>query len=270
MEEKFCSWLVKAEGKIEATGINYSKAIHVLSQHYSSHTGNRIDVYQVDNDTLNKITSCYETTGRFSEKGYERHGLYRAAIKAFYRFRLTHPVKRPGSNPKPTYKYRKAIKKEKLQGKPLTRRIYEYFINLFQLKQQQKVPSGYFIGTKKQITQHLAPFVANWEKEVHAKYFLDNPQCQRCKSTEFPNVVEKPPLSSKKALKVVFENFPKRRKQTILISNIENQFKSQISKGDRLIVLCRTCRKKDEKTKLERFPHEMPAIMRKGPSELKY
>ena len=159
---------------------------------------------------------------------------------------------------------------KKTEEKSLVNRIYEYFIALFRVNKLQQVPSGYFLGTKKQIIHHLAPLLNNWEKEVHEKYFIDNPQCQRCKSTEFPTVIEKPPLSSKKALKVIFENFPKRRKQTILISNIENQFKSQISKGDRLIVLCRTCRKKDDKGKLVRFPHTMPEIMRQGPSELKY
>lgn len=270
MEEKFCSWLVNAEGKIEATGLNYSKAINVLSQHYSSHTGNTIDIYRVDNDLLKRITKCYESDGRFSEKGHERHGLYRAAIKAFYRFRLSHPVKESGSKPKATARYRYMDKKKKVKGKSLTKRIYEYFINLFQVKKIQETPSGYFMGTRKQIIQHLTPFLNNWEKEVHEKYFLDNPQCQRCKSAEFPTVVEKPPLSSKKALKVLIEDFPKRRKQKVLISNLESQFKSQISKGDRLIVLCRTCRKKDDKGKLERYPHKMPDFMRQGPSELKY
>lgn len=268
MEEKFCTWLIKAEGKIKATGINYSKAIHVLSQHYSSHTGDRIDIYQVDNDTLSKITRCYESDGRFSKKGYERHGLYRAAIKALYRFRLSRPVKRPDNTPKPAPRYRKTKKKTK--EKSLAKRIYEYFIGLFRVNKLSEVPFGYFEGTKKQIVQHLTPLAGLWEKDILEKYLLDNPQCQRCRSSEFPKVFEKPPLSLINTLKLVLKDLPKRKKQQVLISNIESQFKSQVSKGDRLLVLCRTCSKKNEKSKLERFPHDMPDIMRQGPSELKY
>jgi hypothetical protein len=266
MEEKFCSWLIRAEGKVEATGINYSKAIHVLSQHYSSHTGTSIDIYTIDNNLLKKIKGCYDSDGKFFEKGYERHGLYRAAIKAFYRFRQAYPVIRSNPKPKTTAKNINIQKKVNFFG----RRIYEYFIKLFKGKKIQEEPSGFFTGSKRRIIQHLTHLLPTWEKEVLEKYFLDNPQCQRCKSAEFPTVIEKPPLSNKKALKVLFEHFPKRRQQTIKITDIENQFKSQISKGDRLIVLCRTCRIKDDKSKLERYPHEMPAIMRQGPSELKY
>lgn len=268
MEEKFCSWLVKVEGKIEATGINYSKALHVLSQHYSKHSGKRIDIYQVDNDTLYKISKCYESNGRFSEKGHERHGLYRAAIKAFYRFRLSHPVKRSDTTLKSTSKFRKT--KNKTKEKSLVNRIYDYFLGLFRTNKSLYIPSGYFEGTKRQIVQHLTPLARVWEKDTLEKYLLDNPQCQRCRSSEFPKVVEKAPLSLKKTLKLALKDLPKRRKQKVLISNIESQFKSQISKGDSLLVLCRTCYKKEEKSKLERYPHEMPEIMRRGPSELKY
>lgn len=267
MEEEFCIWLVKAEGKKEATGINYSKAIHVLSQHYSNYSGKRIDIFKVDNDTLYKISKCYESNGRFSEKGHERHGLYRAAIKAFYRFRISHPVRQSGYNLRSTSKFRKT--RNKTKEKSLVNRIYDYFLGLFRTN-KSSLPSGYFEGTKRQIVQHLTPITQVWEKEIIEKYLLDNPICQRCKSSEFPKVLEKPPLSLKKTLKLVLKGLPKRRKQKVLISNIESQFKSQISKGDRLLVLCRTCCKKEEKSKLERYTHEMPDIMRQGPSELKY
>ena len=99
---------------------------------------------------------------------------------------------------------------------------------------------------------------------------IDNPQCQRCRSGEFPVVFEKPVLSSKKVLKTVLKDLPSRGNHSISLSTVENTFKSQIAYGDRLIVLCRTCKKKEDKIKLERYRHEMPEIMRKGPSELKY
>ncbi len=268
MEEKFCSWLVKAEGKIEATGINYSKAIYVLSQHYSSHVGKRVDIYQVDNDTLIKILKCYESNGRYSEKGHERHGLYRAAIKAFYRFRLSHPIKYSDNTQKSTSKYRK--RRTKSKAKSLVNKIFDYLLALFRSNKSSQIPYGYFEGTKRQIVQHLSPLTQVWEKEILEKYLLDNPKCQRCKSSEFPKVLEKPPLSLKKTLKLLLKDLPKRRIQKVLVANIESQFKSQISKGDRLLVLCRTCYKKEEKSKLERYPHDMPDIMRQGPSELKY
>src|SRR5690554_5237139 len=91
MEEKFSSWLVRKEGKQEATGRNYSRAIHRLSEHYTSFTGKPTDIYNLELEQLVQIKKDYDTTGRFSEKGYETHGLYRAAIKAYYRFKLANP-----------------------------------------------------------------------------------------------------------------------------------------------------------------------------------
>ena len=87
---------------------------------------------------------------------------------------------------------------------------------------------------------------------------------------EFPEVVEKPAIPSKDILKTVLKDFPKKPKQTVLISELESKFKSQVAAGDRLMVLCRTCRQNDEARKVERYPHEMPPIMRQGPRELRY
>src|SRR5690606_9843941 len=92
MEEKFNSWLVRTEGKLEVTGRSYSRAINRLSEHYSSSTGAPTDIYKVDVNLLKKIKDSYETTGKFSEFGYESHGLYRAAIKAYYRYRKSQPM----------------------------------------------------------------------------------------------------------------------------------------------------------------------------------
>src|SRR5690606_37794138 len=89
------SWLVSKEGKLEATGRNYSRAINKLSEHYSTSTGTPTDIYKVDLELLKKIKDSYETYGKFSEFGYESHGLYRAAVKAYYRYRRSQPVKQP-------------------------------------------------------------------------------------------------------------------------------------------------------------------------------
>ncbi len=267
MEEKFSSWLVNKEGKLEATGRNYSRAINRLSEHYSSSTGNPTDIYNVDLILLEQIKNDYESDGRFSEKGYETHGLYRAAIKAFYRYRKSQPA------PKVTrveIYTKNPVKRKKAKVKTLAQRISEFFTNLFKRKHLQKAPSESIIGTKKQISKHLISFIDDWEKEVHEKYLVDNPRCQRCNSMEFPEVVEKPVILSKDILKTVLKDFPKKLKHTVLISELESTFKSQIASGDRLMVLCRTCKQRDEAGKVERYPHEMPPIMRQGPRELRY
>lgn len=280
MEEKFSSWLVKAEGKLEATGRSYSQAINRLSEHYTNFTGTPTDIYSVDQKLLRKIKNDYDTTGRFSEKGYETHGLYRAAIKAFYRYKLANPgtpieaKKRITIKPKPVQK--------KPKRKTFLQRILDWYVSLFIgktnkeitpkhfSKTKKKESPEYFTGTTKQILKLLIPLVNDWEKEVHEKYLVGNPHCQRCKSMEFPEVIEKPAIPSKDILKTTLKDFPKKSKQRVIISELESKFKSQVASGDRLMVLCRTCRLKDEAGKVERYPHEMPPIMRRGPRELRY
>ncbi len=87
---------------------------------------------------------------------------------------------------------------------------------------------------------------------------------------EFPEVVEKSAIPSKKILKRVLKDFHKKVKQTALISDLESKFKRHIASDDTLIVLCHACRQKDEARKVERYRHEVPPIMRKGPPELRY
>lgn len=281
MEEKFSSWLVRAEGKLETTGRSYSQAINRLSEHYSSFTGKPTDIYSVDLEYLGKIKNDYNSNGRFSDKGYESHGLYRAAIKAFYRYK-TSQSRVVSPNPKRKTHTKPSYQRKPLKRKSFIQRILDWYVNLFigktkkKISQEQfsktkkKVSPEYFTGTKKKILKHCISFVNGWEKEVHEKYLLDHPHCQRCKSMEFPKVVEKPPILSKDILKIVLKDFPKRTKETVLITDLEGKFKSQVASGDRLIVLCRSCRQKDEAQKIERYPHEMPPIMRKGPPELRY
>ncbi len=82
MEEKFNSWLVRTEGKLEATGRSYSRAIHKLSEHYSSSTGTRTDIYKVDLKLLEKINNDYESDGRFSEHCMLTGTLYLSLTRA--------------------------------------------------------------------------------------------------------------------------------------------------------------------------------------------
>lgn len=267
MEENFKLWMICAEGKLETTAINYSRAIHSLSRHYSSYTSTKTDIYNVNLKLLERIKNSYESDGKFAEEGHFRHGLNRAAIKAFYRYRLSHPARSLGKSTKVSLnlKYKKEVIKHSI-----VRRIYDFFIRHFKRKFTKTDFSGDFVGSKKQISKHLNSIIKIWKKEVHEKYLNDNPQCQRCKSKEFPQVFEKPPLASKKALKMVLDKLPTTAKHAISILNIENHFKSHLTCGDRLMILCRTCKKKEEDLKIERYHHKMPPIMRKGPQELKY
>lgn len=75
MEEKFRSWMVRAEGKQEATATNYSRAINNLSDHYSRFTVYPTDIYSVNLEQLAQIKNSYESNGRFSEVGNHSHGL---------------------------------------------------------------------------------------------------------------------------------------------------------------------------------------------------
>ena len=83
--------LVGVEGKLETTGRSYSQAINRLSEHYSSFTGKPTNIYSVDLENLMEIKKAYDSIGKFSEKGYESHGLYRVAIKDFYRYQISQP-----------------------------------------------------------------------------------------------------------------------------------------------------------------------------------
>lgn len=170
MEEKFKSWMIRSEGKLESTAINYSRAIHSLSEHYSSFTGIRTDIYLVDLKQLEQIKDSYESNGRFAEEGHFRHGLNRAAIKALYRFKLSYPeaptpeIKRNAAKPMQN------IRKPK--NKNIIQKIAGFLKRLFNQTKHQKASSDSFMGTRKQIFKRLRPLVSSWEKEVLDKYLL--------------------------------------------------------------------------------------------------
>lgn len=79
------------------------------------------------------------------------------------------------------------------------------------------------------------------------------------------------PTNTKNLLKIVLKDFPDNQKQSVIISDLEVKYKNQFNQNSNmLIVLCRTCKQKEEERKIERFRHEVPPIMRKGPPELRF
>lgn len=260
--------MIRKEGKLEVTGRSYSRAIHTLSEHYSRFTGIPTDIYTANLKDVEKIKNCYESNGRFSEMGHQSHGLYRAAIKAFYRYKLSHPE--TSNTHKNTNLSKIRTVKKKKKNNNLVHKIVVFLKSFFPRKKTRKAELNSFKGTKKQLFKHLLQHVDLWEKEVHEKYLIANPRCQRCKSMEFPEVTEMHPVDTKKLLKRILNDFPHNKKQSVPTSPLKESFKNMVANGDRLIVLCRTCKKKEETRKMERYPNEMPPIMRKGPSELRY
>lgn len=89
LEEAFKDWLIKRGNR--GAALSYPKAIHLISEHYTSQTGTRTDVYAItDQRKISEIAHDYSQSGRFSEFGYEHHGRFRAAIARYSEF-FSHP-----------------------------------------------------------------------------------------------------------------------------------------------------------------------------------
>ncbi len=85
METMFKNWLLKRGNK--GAAMSYPKAINQISEHYSKHTGEQIDIYKIkDQIKISQISRDYSQAGKFSEFGYEQHGRYRAAIGRYSDF----------------------------------------------------------------------------------------------------------------------------------------------------------------------------------------
>ncbi|MBF6648096.1 hypothetical protein [Methylobacter sp. BlB1] len=85
METMFKDWLLKRGNKGAAN--SYPKAIHLISEHYSTQTGEQIDIYKLkDQNKISELARDYNQTGKFSEFGYEQHGRFRAAIGRYSDF----------------------------------------------------------------------------------------------------------------------------------------------------------------------------------------
>ncbi len=91
MEEKFKQWLIQRGNPAAAN--NYPNAIHNISEHYSNETGQTIDIYEIQNQTLiSEIAHDYKQDGKYSTYGYEGHGRYRNAIARYSEFFVTQNV----------------------------------------------------------------------------------------------------------------------------------------------------------------------------------
>lgn len=81
----FKAWLLKRGNKGAAN--SYPKAINLISEHYSTQTGEQIDIYKIqDQNKISELARDYNQTGKFSEFGYEQHGRFRAAIGRYSDF----------------------------------------------------------------------------------------------------------------------------------------------------------------------------------------
>jgi len=87
MENEFRDWMEYTDKRKPGVAINYSTAINQISQHYTTETGRRTDIYKIrDKQLLIEIRGEYNKGGRFENIGDERHGLYRAAINKYVCF----------------------------------------------------------------------------------------------------------------------------------------------------------------------------------------
>ena len=87
MKKNFEKWMVDIDGRKKPVASTYAAAIDRISQHYSSETGRKIDIYQnKDIQVLKGICKEYKRGGKFEDFGDERNGLYRAAISKFVRY----------------------------------------------------------------------------------------------------------------------------------------------------------------------------------------
>jgi len=87
MENEFRDWMEYTDKRKPGVAINYSTAINQISQHYTTETGRRTDIYKIkDKQLLIEIRGEYNKGGRFENIGDERHGLYRAAINKYVHF----------------------------------------------------------------------------------------------------------------------------------------------------------------------------------------
>lgn len=87
MEQEFRNWLINIGLSPTGAANSYSRAIPMLSQHYSQNTGSNVDIYSItDQNIISQILHDYSQSGQFPEYGYEQHGRFRAAISRYSEF----------------------------------------------------------------------------------------------------------------------------------------------------------------------------------------
>lgn len=89
MENSFREWLIQRGNPAAAR--NYPQAINLISAHYSEATGQKTDIYSINDQVLvSQIAHDYSQAGRFAEYGYEQHGRFRNAIARYAEFFVQH------------------------------------------------------------------------------------------------------------------------------------------------------------------------------------
>lgn len=89
MKQAFHDWLVE-QGKAGAAK-SYPGAINRLSANFSKETGQKTDIYAINDQVLlSRIAHDYSKAGKFSLFGNKCHGLYRAAIARYAEFFVNH------------------------------------------------------------------------------------------------------------------------------------------------------------------------------------
>lgn len=87
MEQQFRNWLIRRGYSETGAATSYSRAIPLISDHYSEQTGSHVDIYSItDQNKISEIAHDYSQAGRFSEFGYEQHGRFRAAVARYSEF----------------------------------------------------------------------------------------------------------------------------------------------------------------------------------------
>jgi hypothetical protein len=87
MEQQFRNWLIRRGYSETGAATSYSRAISLISEHYTEQTGNHTDIYSIsDQNKISEIAHDYSQAGRFSEFGYEQHGRFRNAIARYSEF----------------------------------------------------------------------------------------------------------------------------------------------------------------------------------------
>ena len=87
MEDKFKRWLVNRGYSETGAANSYSRAIPIMSEHYSKEAGMPTDIYAItDQAKISQIAHDYSQAGKFSAFGYEQHGRFRAAISRYSEF----------------------------------------------------------------------------------------------------------------------------------------------------------------------------------------
>ena len=87
MEEIFKKWLIKNNYSPTGAANSYSRAIPIISEHYSRQTNSVVDIYSIKDPTkISEIAHDYSQSGKYSDFGYQQHSRFRNAIARYSEF----------------------------------------------------------------------------------------------------------------------------------------------------------------------------------------